>query len=243
MQGMSVDEIIMTYINMRRARRAWRLFLVVTGLAVSVSASSKTLDELFRESGMVDATTLDQRIAVELLYACDDNFTGVVLYTDSVNGCYLHPKAAQALARAQAELSRIRPGFRLLVTDAARPMSVQRRMYQSVRGTGKARYVANPARGGGLHNFGMAVDLTIIDSSGAQLPMGTPVDHLGPEANIDREAQLVRQGRITAEERENRQLLRRVMVAAGWRPLRTEWWHFDLTTRSNARRYYRLLDF
>ncbi len=73
--------------------------------------------------------------------------------------------------------------------------------------------------------------------------MGTPVDHLGPEANIDREAQLVRQGRITAEERENRQLLRRVMVAAGWRPLRTEWWHFDLTTRSNARRYYCLLDF
>lgn len=64
MQGMSVDEIIMIYKNMRRARRAWRIFLVVAGLAVSVSASSKTLDELFRESGMVDATTLDQRIAV-----------------------------------------------------------------------------------------------------------------------------------------------------------------------------------
>ena len=41
------------------------------------------------------------------------------------------------------------------------------------------------------------------------------MDHLGPEANIDREAQLVSRGVITAAERANRLLLRRIMQAGG----------------------------
>ncbi|WP_289760854.1 hypothetical protein [uncultured Duncaniella sp.] len=66
------------------------------------------------------------------------------------------------------------PGYRLLVKDAARPMSVQRRMFNAVKGTSKANYVANPAKGGGLHNYGLAVDVTIEDAQGNELDMGTP---------------------------------------------------------------------
>ena len=81
-----------------------------------------------------------------------------------------------------------------------------------------APYVSNPARGGGLHNYGLAVDITIVDASGHELPMGTKIDHLGPEANIHREKQLVAQGKITEAARQNRILLRRVMKAGGFMP-------------------------
>ena len=51
-----------------------------------------------------------------------------------------------------------------------------------MKGTSKYIYVSNPSRGGGLHNYGLAVDISILDDKGTPLPMGTPVDHLGREA-------------------------------------------------------------
>ena len=103
--------------------------------------------------------------------------------------------------------------------------------------------MSNPARGGGLHNYGLAVDITIVDSEGKELPMGTPVDHLGPESNIDNEQALVDRGAITTEERRNRQLLRRVMRAGGFMTLRSEWWHFNFRSRAVAKARYKRLDF
>lgn len=135
------------------------------------------------------------------------------------------------------------PGYHLLVKDAARPMSVQRRMFNAVKGTSKANYVANPAKGGGLHNYGLAVDVTIEDAQGNELDMGTPVDHLGPEANIDREPLLVKKGVMSEYARQNRLLLRKVMKDAGFKPLRTEWWHFNLVSKAIAREKYKRLDF
>ena len=116
-------------------------------------------------------------------------------------------------------------------------------MYKAVQGTSKARYVSNPANGGGLHNYGLAVDITIADQHGNELDMGTHVDHLGPEANIDKEQQLVASGVITEQARNNRMLLRKVMAAGGWKPLRSEWWHFNLRSRAIARSRYKRLDF
>lgn len=209
--------------------------------ADSVTASD--MDLRMESAGMVDAGALDDAVIVDMMYARADNFTGARMYPEGFATAWLHPEAARALARAQAELSATHPGLRLLVKDAARPMSVQRLMYRTVRGTPQAPYVSNPANGGGLHNYGLAVDVTIADPLGRELPMGTPVDHLGREANIDREDDLVARGLITREERQNRQLLRRVMKAAGWKTLRSEWWHFNLRSRSEARRDYPLLDF
>lgn len=74
-------------------------------------------------------------------------------------------------------------------------MSVQQKMWNVVKGTSKYIYVSNPARGGGLHNYGLAVDISILDEAGNPLPMGTEVDHLGPEAHITNEAALVQSGK------------------------------------------------
>ena len=194
------------------------------------------------EMGLVNIHDISPEIIVDLMYARDDNFTGQAMYRD-LRQAYLRPEAAKAVGRAQAELSRSHPGYRLKIHDASRPMSVQRKMYNTVRGTSKARYVSNPRNGGGLHNYGMAVDISIVDDKGVELPMGTKVDHLGIEANIDREKTLVKNGKITEHERKNRLLLRREMTMAGFKPLRSEWWHFNLCTRAYARTHLPLIDF
>lgn len=72
--------------------------------------------------------------------------------------------------------------------------------------------------------------------------MGTPFDYFGQEAHIDREDELVAQGRITQQELDNRLLLRKVMRQAGFRPLRSEWWHFNAMTRAEARERYRAVE-
>ena len=44
-------------------------------------------------------------------------------------------------------------------------------MLSKAQGTGFERYVANPEKGS-MHNYGIAVDITIIDEWGDQLDMG-----------------------------------------------------------------------
>lgn len=39
-------------------------------------------------------------------------------------------------------------------------MSIQQKMWNVVKGTKNDIYVSNPAHGGGMHNYGMAVDIT-----------------------------------------------------------------------------------
>lgn len=212
---------------------------------LTAAAPRLNLAQKMDSAGMVDVRASHPSLLVDMMYSHPDNFTGAVIYSDgSVDRkVYLHPEAAKALSAAVTKLGKERPDLRLLVKDASRPMSAQRKMYKVVRGTPMAPYVSNPANGGGLHNYGLAVDITLADSLGNELPMGTPVDHLGPEANIDKEESLVRRGIITSDELKNRRLLRRIMVAAGFRPLRSEWWHFNLTSRAVAKKRYRLLDF
>ena len=94
-------------------------------------------------------------------------------------------------------------------------MSVQRKMWALVRGTDKVNYVSNPANGGGLHNYGMAVDVTILDKTGAPLPMGTPFDFFGEEAHTNNEEALLDAGKIDRTAYDNRRLLRRIMRNAG----------------------------
>ncbi|MBR2160804.1 MAG: M15 family metallopeptidase, partial [Bacteroidaceae bacterium] len=196
----------------------------------------KQLDSL----GFLNIAEQDPSIIVSLMYARADNFTGEVLYTD-LKEAYLHPDAMQCLLKAQQLLKAGHPELTLAVFDAARPMSVQQKMWNTVKGTAKQNYVSNPARGGGMHNYGVAVDITLATADGDTLPMGTKIDHLGKEANISQEASLVRQGKMSAEAWENRKLLREVMTKAGFKTLPSEWWHFNLVSRNEARQRYKVI--
>lgn len=207
--------------------------------AFAQGGKSATAARMERQ-GLVDIHEIDPSIKVSLMYARPDNFCGEVLYTD-LREAYLHPKAAKALKKAQVYLKTLRPDLSLKIYDATRPMSVQRKMWDKVKNTKKYFYVSNPARGGGMHNYGMAVDITLCDARGDTLDMGTKVDYMGKAAHIDNEAALVRSKTISAKAKANRELLRKVMRHAGWMPLRTEWWHFNLCSRATARKYYKVI--
>ena len=182
--------------------------------APAKSRTARYLDSL----GFVSIAEADSSIAIDLMYTRADNFTGTLLYED-LKEAYLHPDAMKSLKRAQRLLKEQYPGYSLIVYV----------------------YVSNPSRGGGLHNYGLAVDISILDDKGTPLPMGTPVDHLGREAHITEEAVPVAQGKLTEQERENRLLLRQVMKEAGFHPLPSEWWHFNRVSRQTAKERYRVI--
>ncbi len=191
---------------------------------------------------MVDIQQVAPDIRIELKYATKDNFIGANMY-GQLRRAYLHHNLAKALARAQQALTKEHPGYRFLIYDAARPQSVQRRMYQAVAGTPKKIYVAAPERGG-RHNYGVAVDLTIVDASGKPLDMGSPFDHFGEEAHLGNEEARVRAGIFNKEVPANRSLMRRLLGAEGLRPYDKEWWHYqEQMSMSEVRKRYQLLSF
>lgn len=208
--------------------------LASVGASAQLSATARGMAKM----GLQNIADVDPSIAIDLKYTRADNFVGVVLYTD-LREAYLHPDAMASLVKAQRLLRKEHPGYSLIVYDAARPMSVQQQMWNVVKGTKRQRYVSNPARGGGMHNYGLAVDISIIDAKGHPLDMGTPFDHLGPLSGITNEASFVKSGKLTAAQRNNRLLLRRVMKSAGFKPLPSEWWHFNYCSRSYAKAHYK----
>lgn len=161
---------------------------------------------------LVDAVAAAPGLRLDIRYATPDNFTRRTLYPAA--RCLLRPAVAERLARAQAAARR--EGYGLLVYDCYRPLSVQRAMWALVP---DERYVADPAKGS-RHNRGAAVDLTLVDAGGAPLPMGTDYDAFGPRAHRDCTD-------LPAAAIANRATLERLMRAAGFTGLPTEWWHFD----------------
>lgn len=214
-------------------RKAILTFLVALPLCMAAQTKSAT-EQRIEAQGFVDIRSIDPSIKVSLMYTRPDNFTGKVLYTD-LNKAYLHPLAAEALKKAQTELKKTHPQWSLIVYDAARPMSVQQKMWDVVKGTSKNIYVSNPANGGGLHNYGFAVDVSICNEKGDTIPMGTIIDHLGREAQPKLEEEMLSRGVVSQEALSNRRLLRQVMAAGGYKVLSTEWWHFNLKTRKQVK--------
>ena len=210
---------------------------LIIALLLAATSMSTAAQDLFK--GYINLQQADSTLAIDLMYAKPDNFVGEKMYHFSE--AYLHPHAAKALVQANRLLRESHPGLRLIIYDAARPMRVQQKMWNKVKGTAQQNYVSNPANGGGLHNYGLAVDVSIIDCNGDTLPMGTTVDALTHRSHIDKEQELVAKGKISAEAARNRALLRTVMKKAGFRPLRSEWWHFNYTTRANARANYKAI--
>lgn len=199
------------------------------------------IEARMRAAGLVDIHDIDSTIAVQLVYAQPYNFMGHTLYHD-MSKAFMLPEMADMVYRANKLLKSIRYDVNLLIYDACRPVSIQWEMYNSVKGTPGEDYVANPEAGRGLHNYGAAVDVTLMDCTGRPLPMGSEYDFFGKEARVDAEAELLRDGRITVREYENRLLLRRVMTEVGFRTITSEWWHFNYVTADVAKATLKLID-
>lgn len=210
--------------------------LIVLLVATPAGAQS-VREKLERHPDLIDAGKLAKGLLVELKYATTDNFLKRNVYGD-LDHCYLNRDAAAMLAEAQESLMRAHPDLRLLTYDCARPHSVQLKMWDVVRGTPSSKYVASP-KTGSIHSYGCAVDLTVAREDGTPLDMGSPYDWFGPEAEPQLEFGLFDAGTLSGDQLANRLILREVMLRAGFRLLKHEWWHFDCATQGETRRRYR----
>lgn len=194
--------------------------------------------------GLVDIQKVDSQILVELKYSTTDNFIGRDVYGE-LTRAYLQPEMAKRLAKASALLKQQKPGYKLLVYDAARPNSAQYDLWNAldllkIPARSKTQYVADPKIGSN-HNFGCAIDLTVTDDKGIPLDMGTKFDYFGPLAYPRSEQEMLKKGKLTPKQVENRQLLRKVMTQAGFKVNTTEWWHFDGMSKAQARAKYGMI--
>ncbi|MXW41195.1 MAG: M15 family metallopeptidase [Synechococcus sp. SB0668_bin_15] len=151
------------------------------------------------------------------------------------------------LLRARTTLQAAHPGWDLQIFDAWRPIAVQAFMVnhslqaELARGSPSQRadpawrcqveqqvrhLWAIPSRDPGTpppHSTGAAVDLTLVDHDGEPVPMGSPIDALGPESYPDHFAG----DPHGATAHRNRLRLRQAMLAAGFVLHPWEWWHFS----------------
>ncbi|MCR9197260.1 MAG: serine hydrolase [Planctomycetaceae bacterium] len=169
----------------------------------------------FREPDLVELTSLDDSIHLDVRYATTNNFTGAIFYQQPK--AFMQRPAAEAVVRAQRRLEPL--GLGLLVHDAYRPWHVTKMFWDATPDNLKD-FVANPASGS-RHNRGCAVDLTLYDlATGDPIEMVAGYDEFSP-----RSFPLYPGG--TARQRWYRQLLRRTMEAEGFTVYEYEWWHFD----------------
>lgn len=202
-------------------------------------------------SQFVTLTDVVPDAILEIRYFATYNFVGT-----RIDG-YLEPvalmtrRAADSLRAVSDEVKAL--GYRLKIYDAYRPqMGVDHfvRWAADIPDTLMRAYFYPDldksvlfdqeyicAKSG--HSRGSTVDLTLFDmQTEKELDMGGTFDWFGPESHPDfcgnpetgeyigGESPAGRS--ITEEQFEHRMLLRQTMMHHGFKPFRTEWWHFTL---------------
>lgn len=158
----------------------------------------------------LNAYSLD--FVYDMKYATADNFLKSKVY--DCGECYLRLKTIKALMKANAKF--MKKGFKIKLYDCYRPLDIQKKMWAIVS---NPTYVANPSKGS-IHNRGGAVDITLVDSNGGELDMGTPFDFFGIEASHDYK-------NLSKAVLHNRKLLKKVMLRNKFESFDSEWWHYN----------------
>ncbi|GAB3887051.1 M15 family metallopeptidase [Spirosoma agri] len=218
--------------------------LIVLTYALTGSLSlAQAVEKAMVKQGLVNVQEVDPSILVELKYSTTDNFVGKDVYGD-LTRAYMQPMAAKKLASASKYLQTNHPDLRLLVYDAARPRSAQWNLWNALPNmpeNERQKYVADP-RKGSIHNYGCAVDLTVATKDGKPLDMGTKYDFFGELAYPSREEELLKAGKLTQEQINNRHILRTAMRQGGFSSIEFEWWHFNALSREKAKMVFRIVD-
>lgn len=152
----------------------------------------------------------------------------------------------EVLERLHLAASFLPHGYRFKILDAWRPFALQKELYDTYKSRiitefklEKAsdkeqeafisKFVSLPSENRNVppvHTTGGAIDLTIIDSNGIELPMGTDFDAFTDETNTE-----YFESSDNTVIRDNRRLLYNVMIKAGFTNLPSEWWHYDYGDR------------
>ncbi len=84
------------------------------------------------------------------------------------------------------------------------------------------------------HPTGGAIDITLVDEAGVELDMGTKIADFSQGEKIQTFF-----SELTTEQKDNRLLLRNILMQQGFAPFDGEWWHFSYGDREWARYYDR----
>jgi D-alanyl-D-alanine dipeptidase len=164
-------------------------------------------------AGFVDIKSVDKTIVIDLRYASANNVAHRPLYPPGTPAL-VRASVAKRLVVAQEYLRK--KGYGLKIWDAYRPQSAQEQLW---RLTQNRSFVADPKEGRGMHVRGAAIDATLVDAEGHEVPMPTDFDSFTDAALLEYK------GRDPIV-RANLKLLQKAMAHGGFYGLRTEWWHF-----------------
>ncbi|MCP4130180.1 MAG: M15 family metallopeptidase [bacterium] len=211
--------------------------LLMTGC--SKPGSNNPVERKFKKAGLIDIHTIDPTIKVKLVNSNKwDNYFSENYY-EGLQKAYLQRTVAIKLSKAQKILKKRYPNFSLHIMDAARPYSVSVKMYKKMKGTRFEKYVANPKRGS-MHNYGAAVDITIVNEKEEIIDMGM-IPFYKTKVGVIISYLLHKGKKLTKTQSANRKLLKNVMISAGFKPLSFEWWHFNGYSKSYIRKTYSMI--
>lgn len=180
--------------------------------AVLLDVNNETDDNAF-----VNLKNYSNDFVFDMKYATTDNFLKEKVYP--CDECFLRVKTIKALLEANKVF--LAKGYRIKLYDCYRPLAIQKKMWKIVP---DANYVANPKKGS-IHNKGGAVDITLVDSLGVELNMGTTFDFFGEAAGHN-------YTNLSEEILANRKLLKEIMLQHNFKSFDSEWWHYNLNNSS-----------
>ena len=197
------------------------IILSIAFMSFTISCKSQNIiiptDSLINnkihDTTFVNLKEYDSDFVLDMKYATEDNFLKSKVY--ECGSCYLRYKTVKKLIAANQKFKK--KGFKIKLFDCYRPLEVQKKMWAIVP---NPNYVANPSKGS-IHNRGGAVDITLIDSNGNELNMGTSFDFFGKESSHDYE-------NFSEEILKNRKLLKKIMSKYNFESFDSEWWHYNL---------------
>jgi D-alanyl-D-alanine dipeptidase len=200
------------------------LFLCTFLCVVSCKSQTVVSNNFSENPPIVNDTTFvnlkdySKDFVYDMKYATSDNFLKAKVYDCAE--CFLRLKTVKAIVEANEAFMEM--GYKIKFFDCYRPLDIQKKMWKIVS---NPSYVANPNKGS-IHNRGGAVDITLVDSNGKELEMGTSFDFFGIEASHD-------YLKLSPEIIANRQLLKKIMKEKGFNSLDSEWWHYNLKSALN----------
>ena len=178
-------------------------------------AATPPIEHHKRKPDLVELVTLDPTIKLDIRYASSNNFMSAPFYSEA--RAFLQRPAAKAVVQANAKLKPY--GYGLVIHDGYRPWYVTK-MFWDGTPADKHQFVGDPSQGS-RHNRGCAVDLSLYDlKTGEEVEMPSGYDEMSERAYPTFAGG-------TKEQRERRDLLRRVMESEGFTAYPAEWWHFD----------------
>jgi D-alanyl-D-alanine dipeptidase len=191
-----------------------------------VMGLKKYLQQIKAEPGtrLVEINKYIPGIVLDIRYATTNNFTHRQMYKEAK--AFARLPVVLALRDVEADLKT--RGLGIKIYDAYRPYAITVKFYETARDT---NFVADP-RKGSKHNRGCAIDMSLVDlKTGKELDMPTGFDSFSKKAGANYPD-------LPKQEITNRELLKSVMAAHGFKVVATEWWHYDFNGWSN----YPLLD-